>query len=196
MQRNEFKAGDIVTGIGISDYRKNHGDVNLVKLPIYGAKVLDEFCEHRVVVSYLNNKYLCHTYDIIKNESIQSLYKHEKSIFKFQTDRFKGIIDKKYMKLADSDDIESFTAIDNFKIIRYWTKNGLLHRENGPALIEVEADKTTEYYYINGNRMKNLLAYYIGVKNSSNKNKIKLSIRDIENLSNIPYDSIEINPQH
>lgn len=196
MQRNEFKAGDIVTGIGISDYRKNHGDIDLVKVPLYEATVLNEFSERGVVVSYLNNKYLCHTYDLIKKESIQSLYKHEKSIFKFQTDRFKGIIDKKYMRLADSDDIESFTAIDNFKIIRYWTKNGLLHRENGPALIEVGTDRTTEYYYINGNRVKNLLAYYIGVKNSTNKNKINLSIRDIENLSNIPYDSIKINPQH
>mgnify|MGYP000311237118 CR=1 FL=1 len=192
-EQRVFRTGDIVTGIGMEDYRKNHGDINHIKVPLYGARVLDEFGDYYVVVSYLDKKYLCNSYDIIKNEDIQ-MYRHGGDIYDFRTDRFKGTINKEHSTFIDSDHIESFIAIDNFKIIKYWTKNGLLHKEDGPAMIEVEADRTTEFYYINGEQIKNIALYYIRVKNSTKKDKIKLSLRDIERLTGLPYNSIELKP--
>ena len=56
----------------------------------------------------------------------------------------------------DRSDVPTFIDVRDGTVVMRWYKNGMLHRENGPAMITKNSDKTTlESWYINGQLHRN-----------------------------------------
>lgn len=89
-------------------------------------------------------KIVKNTYSI--NKDVESLY--EKAFLKRDRVETIAVRDERYVQ-------GNFTAVFDFFMnkTRNWYKNGVKHREDGPAVIHFMYDKPNEYWYL-GNQIK------------------------------------------
>ncbi len=192
MKDNSIKNGFFIAGLGVRGDSMELTMLDDIKTPMYGAQVLeDNFSYRHILVQYHGVKYICNKKDVV---NIEGLYLRKDSAYtsRFQTERFMGRITG--LALHSEDEAPTFVYTDELKLFKYWMKNGNIHKETGPALVIVGADSTEEFYFIDGTRAKNLNEYYMLLSKNTGNKEVTISTRDIESLSNIPHDSIKINP--